>query len=63
MSPRLAQREKCSNTEFFLVRIFLYTDEYGHLRIKSPYSVPMQENTEQKKLRVWTLFTYVFLLS
>ena len=32
----LAQREKCPNTEFFLVRI--------------------QENTDQKKLRIWTLF-------
>ena len=30
-------REKCPNTEFFLVRI--------------------QENTDQKKLRIWTLFT------
>ena len=26
------------------------------LRI-SPYSVQMQENTDQKKLRIWTLFT------
>ena len=31
-------REKCPNTEFFLVCIFL-------------------ENTDQKKLRIWTLFT------
>ena len=23
----------------------------------SPYSVRMQENTDQKKLRIWTLFT------
>ena len=39
-------REKCPNTEFFLVRIFLY-------------SVQIQENTDQKKLRIhiWTLFT------
>ena len=36
-------REKCTNTEFFLVRI-------------SPYSVRMWENTDQKKLRIWTLF-------
>ena len=34
-------REKCPNTEFFLVRI--------------------QENTEQKKLRIWTLFTQLLL--
>ena len=31
-----ALREKCPNTEFFLVRIF-------------PYSVRVWENTEQKK--------------
>ena len=37
-------REKCPNTEIFLVRIF-------------PYSVRMWENTDQKKLRIWTLFT------
>ena len=37
-------REKCPNTLFSLVRIFLY-------------SVQIQENTDQKKLRIWTLFT------
>ena len=36
--------EKCPNTEFFLVRIFLY-------------SARMQENAHQEKLRIWTLFT------
>ena len=36
--------EKCPNTESFLVRIFLYLDW-------------IQENTEQKKLRIWTLLT------
>ena len=35
--------EKCSNTDFFLVRISLY-------------SVQIQENTGQKKLHIWTLF-------
>ena len=37
-------RGKCPNTEFFLLRIFLYP-------------VEIQENADQKKLRVWTLFT------
>ena len=37
-------REKCSNTEFLLVRIFLYLDW-------------IQEIADQKKVRVWTLFT------
>ena len=31
--------------------------EYGGLPSKSPYSVQMLENTNQKKLRIWTLFT------
>ena len=30
--------------------------EYGYLRSKSPYSVRMQENADQKNLRMWTLF-------
>ena len=35
---------KCPNTELFLVRIFVY-------------SVRIQENMDEKKLRMWTLFT------
>ena len=31
--------------------------EYGEIRSISPYSVQMRENTDQKKLRIWTLFT------
>ena len=31
--------------------------EYGDLRSKSPYSVRIHENTDQKNLRIWTLFT------
>ena len=40
-------REKCPDTEFFLVRIFPHS-EYGSLRSKSPYSVQMRENKDQK---------------
>ena len=36
--------EKCPNKEFFLIRIFLFSNW-------------IQENTDQKKLRIWTLFT------
>ena len=65
-------REKYPNTEFFLVLIFLKSvqirsffwclfsfipSEQGYLRSKSPYSVRIQENTDQKKLSIWTLFT------
>ena len=31
--------------------------EYGDLRSNSPYSVRIRENTDQRKLRIWTLFT------
>ena len=31
--------------------------EYGEIRSISPYSVRMRENTDQKKLRIWTHFT------
>ena len=31
--------------------------EYGHLLYKCPYSVRIQENTDQKKHCIWTLFT------
>ena len=31
--------------------------EYGDLRGKFKYSVRKQEKTDQKKLRIWTLFT------
>ena len=30
--------------------------EYGEIRSISPYSVRMRENTDQKKLHIWTLF-------
>ena len=31
--------------------------EYGEIRSISPYAVRMRENTDQIKLRIWTLFT------
>ena len=50
--------EKCPNTEFFLVRIFLHLNwiRNGDLLRKSPHSVRIRENTDHKKLRIWTLF-------
>ena len=47
--------EKCSNTGFFLVCIFPHSDWIRRDKI-SPYSVRIRENTDQKKLRMWTLF-------
>ena len=34
--------------------------EYRDLRSKSPYSVRIQQNTDQKKLRIWALFDAVY---
>ena len=52
-------REKCPNTEFFLVRIFLhsnwirrdaeYSDTYTCLNTRDTYSVRMRETADQKK--------------
>ena len=42
-------REKCPNTEFFW-------SVFSHIRTISPYSVRKRENTDQKKLHIWTLF-------
>ena len=50
-------REKDSNTEFFLNRIFSIRAEYGDILRKYTYSVRIRENTDQKKLCIWTLFT------
>ena len=47
---------------FFWSVISRIRTEYGELRSISPYSVRMRENTNQKKLRIWTLFTqWLFL--
>ena len=37
--------------------------EYGDLLRESPYSVRMWEHTDQKKLRIWTLFTQWYTLT
>ena len=44
------------NCFFWSVFSFIRT-EYGDLRRKSLYSVQIQENTDHKKLRIWTFFT------
>ena len=50
-------REKFPNMEFFLVVFSCIQTEYGDLWGKTQYSVRIQENTDQKKLRIWTVFT------
>ena len=42
---------------FFWSLFFRIRTEYKDILRISPYSVQMQENTDQKKLRIWTHFT------
>ena len=49
-------REKCPNAEFFLVRIFLYSDGVN----TTDYSVRKQEITDQEKLRIWTIYSQCY---
>ena len=50
-------RESVQIQNFFWSIFSYIRTEYGDLRSKSLYSVQIQENTDQKKLRIWTLFT------
>ena len=46
---------KCVQARNFFWSIFSrIRTEYGEILLISPYSVRMQENTDQKKLRIWT---------
>ena len=49
--------KKCLNTEFSVVRISCIWTEYEELRSSCPYPFRIRENTDQKKLHIWTLFT------
>ena len=49
-------REKCPNTEFFWSVFSRIRIEYADLLHKFPYWVRIRENTDQKKLHIWTLF-------
>ena len=49
--------KKCPNTELFWSVFSCIRTEYGDLQSKSAYSVRIQENMDQKKLRIWILFT------
>ena len=53
-------REKCPNAEFFLVHKVMIKNANFFVILKlckSPYSVRIWENTDQKKIRIWYLFT------
>ena len=47
---------KCPNWNFLRFLFSCIRTEYGDLLCKSPYSVQIRENTDQKKLWLWTPF-------
>ena len=49
-------RKKCPNAEFFWSIFSCIWTKNGDLRSKYPYSVQIREISDQKKLRIWTLF-------
>ena len=49
-------REKCPKMEFFLVCSLLYSDRIWRFTSWSSVFSLNKENTDQKKLRIWTLF-------
>ena len=49
---------KCVQRRSFFCSVFsCIPTEYREIQSISPYSVRMRENTDQKKLRIWTRFT------
>ena len=50
-------REKCANTVYFLVCIFQYSYWKQRFYDKSPDSLQMRENMDQRKTRFQALFT------
>ena len=48
--------EKCPNMEFSWSVFSCIQIDYGGSRSKSLYLARIQENTDQKKLRIWALF-------
>ena len=50
-------RVKCPNGSFFWSAFLLIWTEYVDLWSKSQYSVRIWENTDQTKLRIWSLIT------
>ena len=53
---------KCDQVRSYFWPVFsCIRTEYGDLRSKSLYSVRIQENTDQKYIRIWSLFTQCIL--
>ena len=56
-SLRRSLRESVQIRSFFCSIFFRIRTDYGEILRISSYSVRMRENTEQKKLRIWTILT------
>ena len=64
IAPRtILPPDNCHCVKSVQIRSFFWSvfphirTEYGEIRSISPYSVGMRENTNQKNIRIWTLFT------
>ena len=58
---RKTRGKKCPKIRSFFWSLFSgIPTEYGEILCISPFSVRMRENTDQQKLRIWTLFTQCF---
>ena len=54
---------KCVQIQSFFWSVFSrIRTKYGEILRICPYSVRIRENTDQKKLRIWTLFTHCMLM-
>ena len=58
----MSLREKCPKRSFFWTVFSRIWTEYGEILRIYPYSVGIRENTNQEKLRIWTLSRSVFAL-
>ena len=59
----ISLRENCPYSEFFWSAFSRIRTEYGNLLCKSPYSVLMWENADQKKSKYGYLFTQCISLN
>ena len=57
MNPNIQEICRTDSWNFETLTLRGKNCEYGEIKRISPYLVRMQENTDQKKLRIWTLFT------
>ena len=61
MNPNIQEIRGTDSWNFETLTLRGTNREYGEIKWISPYLARMQENTDQKKLRIWTLFTQCYI--